>query len=130
MQRLAREMNIELAKQGHKLRVFISGWNTLEEHITRYRPALEEFDPTYGAFGKVVAEKTDRVLAIQTQMSTNLREVASAVSEIKSLQLQLNVSPGDMTITVQVFEQHLDDQVNDMRDLANSGKPEGGTAPA
>ena len=47
MQELAREITRELAKTGKVMRVFVWGWNTLEERITEDAAASKAFDPTH-----------------------------------------------------------------------------------
>lgn len=52
MQELARELTQALAKEGKKLRVFVWGWNTLEEKISEDAAARKAFDPTHGLFSE------------------------------------------------------------------------------
>ncbi|MGO4386744.1 restriction endonuclease [Microvirga sp. 2YAF29] len=125
MQKLARQINVELADQERELRVFIWGWNTLEEHIVRHKRAIEEFDPAYSPFGRAVVEKTEAVFEKQVQLSDEFQVgVATILTEIRASRTPLDAPPGDATISVQMFGEHLDAQVDGLRDLITVGKPQ------
>lgn len=124
MQELARELTLELRKQGRMLLVYIWGWNTLEEHISEHQEALRAFDPSYGVFGAELLHRTEELKALQATISTEVSGGFSSVTAyLQRIETSLAVSPGDATITAKDFESHLDAEIDNLRDLVTDGKP-------
>lgn len=88
MQELAREITKEHAAAGNVMRVFVWGWNTLEERIS------EDLTAGFARMESMFAEMSGRLAS----------------------------PPGDSTVEVNAVEAHLDAQIDEYRELNNSGK--------
>ncbi|RUU26690.1 GreA/GreB family elongation factor [Mesorhizobium sp. M6A.T.Ce.TU.016.01.1.1] len=123
MQELARGITAELAKTGRKLRVFVWGWNTLEEKISEDAGARKAFDPTYGPFSEHILDETRQITIAQTEtraeMGAGFSRMEAMLTEVSA---RLAVPPGDATVALSGFEAHLDAEIDEYRELNNSGK--------
>ncbi|MBD3847380.1 MULTISPECIES: hypothetical protein [Bosea] len=121
MQELAREITQALAKEGKKLRVFVWGWNTLEEKISEDAAARKAFDPTYGLFSEELLDETRKISSVQVDTRSELH---AGFSRIEALIVErgLAVPPGDATVALSAMEAQVDAEIDGYRDLNNDGK--------
>lgn len=123
MQELAREITKELATSGKTMRVFVWGWNTLEERISEDAAARKAFDPTHTLFGEEILAETR---SISVGQSETRDEVAAGFSRMEAMITEVNarlaIPPGDNTVVVNAVEAHLDAEIDEYRELNNSGK--------
>jgi tetratricopeptide (TPR) repeat protein len=123
MQELAREITAELAKSGNTLRVFVWGWNTLEERISEDAAARKAFDPTYDPFSAEILEETRSISIAQgetrVEMSAGFSRMEAMLTDVSA---RLAVPPGDTTVEMGALEAHLDAEINEYRELNSSGK--------
>lgn len=123
MQELAREITKELAIAGKAMRVFVWGWNTLEERISEETTARKAFDPTYTFFGEEILTETRSISAGQSEMRD---EIVAGFCRMESMIAAVNgrlaSPPGDSTVEVNAVEAHLDAEISEYRDLNNRGQ--------
>jgi tetratricopeptide (TPR) repeat protein len=123
MQELAREITRELANTGKVMRVFVWGWNTLEERISEDAAASKAFDPSHTLFGEEILAETRSISSSQTEIRGDL---AAGFSRIESVLAQMNSGPanppGDSTVELNAVEMNLDAEIDEYRELNNSGK--------
>ena len=124
MQELAREITQALANEGKKLRVFVWGWNTLEEKISEDSAARKAFDPTYGLFSEELLDETRKISSAQVDTRSELH---AGFSRIEALIVEvggrgLAVPPGDATVALSAMEAQIDAEIDGYRDLNNDGK--------
>lgn len=123
MQELAREITKELAAAGKMMRVFVWGWNTLEERISEDAAARKAFDPTYTLFSEEILAEAKSISAGQREMHDNLdagfSRMEAMLAEVSG---RLTNPPGDSTVEVNAVEVHLDAEIDEYRELNNSGK--------
>ncbi len=123
MQELAREITKELAAAGNVMRVFVWGWNTLEERISEDAAARKAFDPTYTLFSEEILAETKSITAGQSATREDLTAgFARMESMLAEMTGRLASPPGDSTVEVNAVEAHLDAEINEYRELNNSGK--------
>ena len=122
MQELAREITQNLAKTADPMRVFVWGWNTLEERISEDPKAYKAFDPSFALF-------TEEILAETISVSAGQRAIHEELSDLRSLivtrlpeSTRLTSPPGDSTAEVNAVEIQLDAEIDSYRELNNSGK--------
>lgn len=123
MEELAREITKELAADGKTMRVFVWGWNTLEERISEDSATRKAFDPTYTLFAEEILAETKSISVGQSEMRGDL---AAGFSRMESILTEVSGRlanpPGDSTVEMNAVEMHLDAQIDEYRDLNNSGK--------
>jgi tetratricopeptide (TPR) repeat protein len=124
MQELAREITQALAKEGKKLRVFVWGWNTLEEKISEDSAARKAFDPTYGLFSEELLDETRKISSAQVDTRSELR---AGFARLETLMVEvggrgLAVPPGDATVALTAVEAQIDAEIDGYRDLNNDSK--------
>lgn len=123
MQELAREITGELAAAGKAMRVFVWGWNTLEERISEDASARKAFDPTHTLFGEELLAEARSISAGQDETRA---ELAAGFSRIEAMFTErsggLANLPGDSTVEINAVEAHLDAQIDEYRELNNDGK--------
>ncbi|TCM51122.1 GreA/GreB family transcription elongation factor [Rhizobium sp. PP-F2F-G48] len=123
MQELARRITRELAAVGTPMRVFVWGWNTLEERISEDAAARKAFDPTYTLFSEEILAETKSLSIGQEEARAEIATVTAGMMRVEAmLAARLVTSPGDSTVTVNAIEAHLDAEIDEYRDLLNSGK--------
>lgn len=123
MQELAREITREFAAASTPMRVFVWGWNTLEERISEDAAARKAFDPTYTLFGEEILAEAKSISVGQNQTRAEIATVAAGMMRVEAmLAARLATSPGDSTVIVTAVEAHLDAEIDEYRDLHNSGK--------
>lgn len=124
MQELARELTAELRKAGTPILVYIWGWNTLEEKIAEDADARKAFDPTFNAFGEQVLSETHKIAAGQNEarleMGVGFAQIQAVLADVQD---RLQSPPGDTTTATDAVEAHLDAEIDNYRELTNSGKP-------
>lgn len=64
IQEIARIITEELAQSDHPIRVYVWGWDDIEEHVSKYASTLKAFDPSWNplieeAFAKISLEIQD-----------------------------------------------------------------------
>lgn len=123
MQELARVITNELATTGKAMRVFVWGWNTLEERISEDAAARKAFDPTHTLFSEEILAETRSISAGQSKMRD---EVVAGFSRMEAMISAVNVRlaspPGDSTVEVNAVEAHLDAEIDEYRELNNRGQ--------
>lgn len=124
MQELARELTAELNKAGTPLLVYVWGWNTLEEKITEDAVARKVFDPSFGPFSEQILAETQKIAASQDQSRIEIGAGLSRIeAQLAGVVDRLPTPPGDTTIVTSAVEAHLDAEIDNYREIANSGKP-------
>jgi tetratricopeptide (TPR) repeat protein len=123
MQELAREITKELAAAGKTIRVFVWGWNTLEERISEDALARKAFDPTCTLFSEEILAEARSISAGQREMHDNLGAGFSRVEAmLAEFSGRLTNPPGDSTVEMNAIEVHLDAEIDEYRELNISGK--------
>lgn len=124
LQELARELTAEFAKNSANLRLYIWGWNTLEEKISEDAAARKAFDPSFGPFSERILDETQKIgmvqLQAQTETTAGFSRIEAKLSEVAD---RLQVLPGDTTTTLTAVETHLDAEIDSYRDIATGGRP-------
>lgn len=122
-QELVRELSLEQKSKGRAILIYVWGWNTLEERISESAEARKQFDPDYGAFSERILEEVEKVAVVQEEtkasFETGLSRLDARFARLESIHL----APGDSTSGTTALEAQLDAEINEYRDLANSGKP-------
>lgn len=120
LQQFAYALAGDLAAKGRQLLFYIWGWNTLEERITEYSEARNAFDPDYNSFSKKILETVNESNAKQDDIKACLADgflaITSRLSRIES-------PSGDVAAVANSLESHLDAEIDELRELANGGKP-------
>mgnify|MGYP002377051514 CR=1 FL=1 len=117
MQALARRITSELSNAGKQMRVYVWGWNTLEERIAEHAAARQAFDPGY-----------EPILAREI---SELRELVTDGGDAKLVgrgplgivQTAPSTPLPEDTTAADTLEAALDAQVDDLRALLQDGKP-------
>ena len=120
MHELARVITAELKAKGSEMLVYIWGWNTLEDRISADHKARKAFDPSFGPFSARILDNTEALLAGQSETQSSVAQIEAKLTQLTAT---FAVPPGDATIGVNVFEAHLDAEIDTFRELANAGKP-------
>ena len=115
---LAIELSQEQAAAGRIIDIQVWGWDTLQDKIREDARALAAFDPNYSA-------STDRLVALGTETleaQTHIRsQNDSVLQKLEVISASITLVPLDTARSA--FDQHLDLQVDQYRDLMNAGKP-------
>ncbi|WP_108523163.1 hypothetical protein [Bradyrhizobium algeriense] len=123
LQELARELSLEQTTKGRSILIYVWGWTTLEGRISERADARKQFDPDYGPFSDRILERVDRVAVAQQEVKasveTGLSQLDARLARFETLQL----APGDATRGATALEAQLDADIDEYRELANSGKP-------
>lgn len=123
MQELAREVTRELAADGTPMRVFVWGWNTLEERISEDGSARKAFDPTATLFSEEILTETRSIAAGQGEIREDLVAGFSGLtSMLAEVSGRLANPPGDSTVGANAVDAYLDAEIDEFRELNNSGK--------
>ena len=108
----------EQAKLGRTVDIQIWGWDTLQDKIRADPRALAAFDPDYST-------STNRLLALGTE--TVMGQAALRAQNEQVLQrlevIHTSITIGAVDTARSAFNQHLDAQVDQYRDMLNAGKP-------
>ncbi|MCI4680609.1 hypothetical protein K9U39_19920 [Rhodoblastus acidophilus] len=125
LQQLARELAVDLIAKGRRLLIHVWGWNTLEERISEHADALKAFDPGHGVFSEQILEKVTEGVDLQVDIKNDLALGFSAINSslAQIVDRALIAHPSDATVAANVLEAHLDAEIDEFRDLANTGKP-------
>jgi tetratricopeptide (TPR) repeat protein len=123
LQELVRELSLEHKAKGRAILIYVWGWNTLEERISESAEARKQFDPDYGAFSERILEQVDKVALIQEEVKASLETGISRLDARFARLEGVHLVPGDGTSGASALEAQLDAEINEYRDLANSGKP-------
>lgn len=120
MDQLAMTMRQEQFQLGRRIDIQIWGWEFLQQKIRADLRASQAFDP-----GQSPA--TDRLLAVTSETlevtTSGHAETQSLVRETRVLLESLAARPADAGHG-DALEQHLDNQVDQYRDLINAGRPQ------
>lgn len=116
---LAIDLSREQADKGRTIDIQVWGWDTLQDKIRSDPRALAAFDPDYSASTNRLIELGTETLAGQNQ---NLALHEQVLKEVSALRADVSVVLLDTERSG--FEQHLDAQVDQYRDLMNAGKPQ------
>ena len=101
LQRLAHKLSIcQTARRGTNIVIRVLGWDSLQQDIRRYPPAMEAFDPSHTPFGKRIEGKIDDLPGI----------ITGAVTELIQNQQLLNPDSNDTGIQG-AWESQIDDYV-------------------
>ncbi len=115
---LAIELSQEQAKLGRTIDIQVWGWDTLQDKIRADPQALGAFDPDYSA-------STNKLLALGAEQiqgqSQLLAQNDRILHRVEAIYASVAVAPLDTARSA--FEQHLDAQIDQYRDLMNIGKP-------
>jgi len=122
MQELAREITQDLAKSAEPMRVFVWGWNTLEERISEDPNAYKAFDPSSALFTAEILAETISISAGQQAMHEDLSARLSRIETSLAEPTRLASPPGDSTAELNAVEVQLDAVIDAYRELNNSGK--------
>lgn len=123
LQELARELALEQKGKGRQILIYVWGWNTLEERISENADARKQFDPDYGPFSERILDRVDHVAIAQQQVQTVV-ETGFSQLEARFARLEtVHLAPGDTTSGASAVEAQLDAEIDEYRELANSGKP-------
>lgn len=124
LQELARELTAKLNKSGTKLRVYVWGWNTLEEKISEDAAARKAFDPSFGPFSEQILDETQKIGMVQREARTETTAGFSRIdAKLTEVVDRLSVPPGDTTVALGTLEAHLDAEIDNYRDIATAGMP-------
>lgn len=115
---LAIELSQEQADAGRKIDIQVWGWDTLQEKIREDARALAAFDPNYSA-------STDKLIALGTEtLESQSRLEAQTDRVLQRLEvITASVALVPLDTERSAFDEHLDLQVDQYRDLMNAGKP-------
>ena len=116
MQELARLITRELFAADFKMRVFVWGWNTLEEQIFQSADARKAFDPAYSPYSDKILANTDQIIVAQDAAEKNFADIKE---QLTLLQSSARSMPGDGTISVESYEKGLDAEIDGYRELYN-----------
>ena len=123
MQELAREITKELATAGEAMRVYVWGWNTLEEQISEHAEARRAFDPTSTLFSEEILAETRSISAGQGEMRNDMVAGFSRLETmLAKVSGQTASPPDDSTAKLGSVEAYLDAEIDGYRELSNSGK--------
>ncbi len=120
-QELARLITGELHDDGKTMRVFVWGWNTLEEKIFQSADARKAFDPDYGPFSEKILTNTEQIIVGQDAAAKDMADIKEQLTLLQTRPLSI---PGDGTISVEEYEKGLDAEIDGYRELNNTGKPQ------
>ncbi|WP_035646445.1 hypothetical protein [Bradyrhizobium sp. ORS 285] len=123
LQELGRELSLEQKNQGRQILIYVWGWNTLEERISEDAAARKQFDPDYGAFSDQILERVESVAVLQQEVKATVETGLSQLEARFARFETVRFAPGDATISASALEAHLDAEIDEYRELANSGKP-------
>lgn len=116
MDLLAMQLRQEQAKLGRQIDIQIWGWETLQQKIRRDQAAIDAFDPGQSA-------ATAKLLKLGAETHGLVHAQTTVIVEkIEELRATITTRPGDPAHG-SPLEAHLDDQIDQYRDLINLGRP-------
>jgi len=115
---LAITLSQEQAKAGRKIDIQVWGWDTLQDKIRADPRALTVFDPDYSASTNKLLALGNETVQGQSQLYAQNERLLQNMEAISAI---ITVGPVDTARSA--FEQHLDLQIDQYRDLMNAGKP-------
>jgi tetratricopeptide (TPR) repeat protein len=118
LDRLALELSQEQRQLGRTINVQIWGWETLQQRIRADQKALNAFDPGHSPATDRLLQLGTETLALGTNAATQFAVLLAEVRSIKAIP----PLPVD-TARSAIFESHLDRQIDEYRDIAQTGKP-------
>ncbi|MBI1182363.1 MAG: hypothetical protein GC201_17615 [Alphaproteobacteria bacterium] len=123
LQELARELTVQLARKGIQMRVFVWGWNTLEERISESSSALKAFDPTHTLFGDEILNEVQNISHNVNKNNSELSNIIATLSaQFTEVVGRLPLKAGDSTVASNALEVHLDAEIDEYRELNSAGK--------
>jgi tetratricopeptide (TPR) repeat protein len=115
---LAIELSQQQANAGREIDIQVWGWDTLQDRIRADARALAAFDPEYSAstnkltaLGEETVEGQGRILDLGEQI----------LQRVVAIEATVSLGPADTARSA--LDQHLDQQVDQYRELMNGGKP-------
>lgn len=125
LQALARTLTVEQHQAGRLLKIYVWGWNTLEENISDDPKARTSFDPTFTPFGAQLSGEVAAMRLSQVQIAETTHDRMDLLhADVRAI-LQRGAPVGgidDETHRVAV-EAALDASIDDIRETLNRGDP-------
>ena len=115
---LAITLSQEQAKAGRKIDIQVWGWDTLQDKIRADARALTVFDPDYSASTNKLLALGNETVQGQSQLYAQNERLLQNMEAISAI-----IAVGPVDTARSAFEQHLDLQIDQYRDLMNAGKP-------
>lgn len=125
LQALARSLTIEQYRAGRPLKIYVWGWNTLEENISDDSKARTSFDPTFTPFGAQLSGEVAAMRLSQVQISETTHDRLDLLhADVRAiLQRGAPVSGVDDETHRVAIEAALDASIDDIRETLNRGDP-------
>ncbi|MCP1203725.1 PIN domain-containing protein [Acetobacter oryzoeni] len=115
---LATKLAQEQAKLGRTVDIQVWGWDTLQEKIRNDPKALAAFDPDYSASTNRLLELGSETLSGQAEIRAQNDQTLQYLAEIRT-----TIAIGPIDTARSAFDQHLDAQIDQYRDMLNAGRP-------
>ncbi|MFT9113391.1 MAG: tetratricopeptide repeat protein [Acetobacter malorum] len=115
---LATRLAQEQGKLGRIVDIQIWGWDTLQEKIRKDPKALAAFDPDYSASTSRLLKLGSETLSGQAEIRAQNDQALQYLAEIRT-----TIAIGPIDTARSAFDQHLDAQIDQYRDMLNAGKP-------
>lgn len=112
------ELAQEQAKLGRTVDIQVWGWDTLQEKIRADPRALAVFDPDYSASTTQLIALGSETITAQAALRAQNEQVLQRLEVIHT-----SITTGPIDTARSAFDQHLDAQVDQYRDMLNAGKP-------
>ncbi|KXV23581.1 hypothetical protein AD942_01020 [Gluconobacter japonicus] len=115
---LAIELGQDQARLGRKVDIQVWGWDTLQEKIRNNPRALAAFDPDYSSSTNRLLELGSETLSGQAEIRAQNDRTLQCLAEIRT-----TIAIGPIDTARSAFDQHLDVQIDQYRDMLNAGRP-------
>lgn len=115
---LATKLAKELRDAGRIIDIQVWGWDMMQDKIRGDAKALAAFDPDYSASTATLLALGHETVVLCTRADAHQ---AIMLEELRSIKAIVTVAPQDTQRSE--FEQHLDGQIDQYRDLMNAGQP-------
>lgn len=115
---LAIELAQDQARLGRTVDIQVWGWDTLQEKIRNNPRALAAFDPDYSASTNRLLELGSETLSRQADIRAQNNQILQHLEVVRE-----TITIGPIDTVRSVFNQHLDAQIDQYRDMLNAGKP-------
>ncbi|OAJ69143.1 PIN domain-containing protein [Gluconobacter cerinus] len=115
----------EEAERGRQVDIQVWGWDTLQEKIRNNPKALAAFDPDYSASTNRMLELQNETVSGQAGIHSQLEMIfAQGAKNYEGIQLLVaNMVTGPIDTARSTYNQHIDTQIDQYRDMLNAGKP-------
>ncbi|WP_454884263.1 PIN domain-containing protein [Sphingomonas oryzagri] len=115
---LAIDLCQQQAQAGRKIDIQVWGWDTLQDKIRADARALAAFDPDYSA-------STNKLIALGEETAESQGQILDLgeriLQEVVAIRATVSLVPVDTERSA--LDQHLDLQIDQYRDLMNTGRP-------